>query len=150
MWSPGLIRRMHDARLRGDDTFAVWGTGRQIRDLIYVDDLAEACVRALERYEGRAPINLSSGTGTSIAELATIVREVVGFKGSLAFDTTRPDGTPIKVLDAALIREHGFIARTPLRVGIQRTYDAFLRSLESSSSVPSQGRNAGIHEVSTR
>jgi GDP-L-fucose synthase len=122
----GLIRRMHEARMRGDKTFVVWGTGRQVRDLIYTDDLAEACVRALERYDDRAPINLSSGAGTSIGELAAVVRDVVGFEGSLVFDTTRPDGTPVKVLDATVIREHGFVARTPLRTGIERTYAWFL------------------------
>lgn len=122
----GLIRRMHEARLRDDPRFAVWGSGRQIRDLIYVDDVADACLLALARYEGRAPINLSAGARTSIAELATAVRSAVGFRGELLFDTTRPDGAPLKVLDSTVIRELGFSPATPLEDGVARTYAWFL------------------------
>ena len=122
----GLIRRMYEARVRGDDTFTVWGSGRQVRDLIYTDDLADACVHALARYDDRAPINLSSGTRTTIEELARAVRDVVGFQGPLVFDTARPDGTPVKVLDATAIRDLGFSARMPLATGIARTYAWFL------------------------
>ena len=122
----GLVRRMHDARVRGDDTVTVWGSGRQVRDLIYVDDLAAAVVLALTRYGEGDPINLSSGIGTSIAALATVVREVVGYEGTLKFDTTKPDGAPMKVLDASVVRALGFTPRTPLRSGIERTHAALL------------------------
>jgi GDP-L-fucose synthase len=127
----GLIRRMHDARERRDATFTVWGTGQQIRDFVYVDDLALACLVALARYNDRQPINLSTGTGTSIRELATTVREVVGFAGTLVYDRTRPDGAPRKVLDSSLIRQLGFTPRTPLRAGIERTYHWFLDHVAS-------------------
>ena len=122
----GLIRRMDEAQLRDDERFAVWGSGRQIRDLIYVDDLADACLLALAHYDGRAPINLSPGSGTSIAELAAAVRAAVGFGGELVFDTTRPDGAPLKVLDSTVLRELGFVPATTLDDGVARTYAWFL------------------------
>jgi GDP-L-fucose synthase len=122
----GLIRRMHEARARGDAAFTVWGTGCQVRDLVYVDDLASACLIALARYHNRAPINLSSGAPTSIADLAMAVREVVGFGGDLVFDTSRPDGVPIKTLETTTIRLLGFTPRTALHEGLERTYRWFL------------------------
>jgi len=122
----GLIRRMHEARVRGDATFSVWGTGCQVRDLVYVDDLATACLIALACYDDRVPINLSAGAPTSIADLAVAVRKVVGFNGDLVFDTTKPDGASIKTLDTAPIRLLGFTPRTALRDGLQRTYRWFL------------------------
>jgi GDP-L-fucose synthase len=125
----GLIRRMHEARERGDATFTVWGTGRQVRDLVFVDDLVHACLLALADYHEREPINLSSGIGTTIAELADVVRGVVGFQGELCFDASRPDGAPIKVLDAGAIRRLGFVPRSTLRAGVERTYQWFLRNV---------------------
>jgi GDP-L-fucose synthase len=122
----GLIRRMHEAHLRGDSRFVVWGSGRQVRDLVYVDDLADACLLGLSKYDGELPINLSPGTGTSIAELAMAVRDAVGFAGELVFDRTRPEGAPLKVLDSTVIRQLGFTARTSLRQGVERTYAWFL------------------------
>jgi GDP-L-fucose synthase len=127
----GLIRRMHHARERRDATCTVWGSGRQVRDFVYVDDLALACLIALAHYDGRQPINLSSGTGTSIGDLANTVREVVGFTGALVYDSTRPDGAPVKILDSAPIRRLGFTPRTPLRTGIEHTYEWFLKHVAS-------------------
>lgn len=129
----GMLRRMHEARTRGDATFVVWGTGRQIRDLVYVDDLARACLLALSNYDERGPVNLSSGTGTSIAELAAVVREVIGFGGELVFDTSRPDGAPLKVLDAGPIRRLGFAPQTTLRAGVELTYEWFLKRFAQSA-----------------
>jgi len=125
----GMIRRMHEARRRNDKSFVVWGTGRQVRDLTYVDDLADACVTVLTHYDGREPINLSCGVGTTIAELATTVREVVGFDGELVFDTTRPDGAPMKVLDSTRVRSLGFSPGITLREGVERTYAWFLENI---------------------
>jgi GDP-L-fucose synthase len=122
----GLIRRMHDAHTQGDPSFSVWGSGRQIRDLIYVDDLAAACLIALARHDAEEPINLSNGEGVTIAELAATVRAVVGFEGAVEFDTSRPDGAPMKVLDAGPIRHLGFTPRTTLRRGLEQTYAWFL------------------------
>jgi GDP-L-fucose synthase len=127
----GLIRRMHDARERRDAACTVWGSGQQVRDFVYVDDLAVACLIALARYDERQPINLSTGTGTSIRDLANTVSEVVGYSGALVYDRTRPDGTPVKVLDSAAIRRLGFTPRTTLRTGIERTYEWFLEHVAS-------------------
>jgi GDP-L-fucose synthase len=104
----------------------VWGSGRQVRDLVYVDDLARAALLALARYDGREAINLSPGVGTSIAELVAAMRDAVGFDGELVFDTTRPDGAPLKVLESSVIGALGFTPRTALREGIARTYAWFL------------------------
>ena len=122
----GLVRRMHDARLLGASTFPVWGTGRQVRDLVYVDDLARAVLLVLATYDGRTPVNLSSGIGTSIADLSAVVRDVVGFRGEIVFDATHPDGAPMKVLDADPILQMGFAPRTALREGVELTYRWFL------------------------
>jgi GDP-L-fucose synthase len=109
-----LVRRMHEARRRGDPEVVVWGSGRARRDFLFVEDLAEACVLLMERYEDEAPVNLSSGEGVTIAELAERVRKAVGYEGRLRFDASRPDGAPCKVLDAGPLRRLGFRARTPL------------------------------------
>jgi GDP-L-fucose synthase len=134
----GMIRRMHEARLRHEKSFVVWGTGRQVRDLTYVDDLADACITALAHYDEREPINLSCGLGTTIAELAATVREVVGFDGELVFDTTRPDGAPMKVLDSTRVRSLGFSPGIALREGVERTYAWFLEHVAGE---------AGRHET---
>jgi GDP-L-fucose synthase len=122
----GLIRRMHAARLAGAREFVVWGSGAPRRELVYVDDLADACLCVLERYDGAAPINLGSGNEVSIRELASMVRDVVGLQAELRFDTSRPDGMPRKALDSTSLRSLGWRPRWPLRDALARTYDWFL------------------------
>jgi GDP-L-fucose synthase len=117
---------MREARDRGDAAFTVWGTGRQVRDLVCVDDLARACLLALAGYDQRDPITLSSGSAITIAEIVAVVRDVVGFQGDLRFETTRPDGAPMKLLDAGPIRQQGFVLRSTLRSGGECTDDWFL------------------------
>ncbi|MBI2187960.1 MAG: GDP-L-fucose synthase [Acidobacteria bacterium] len=121
-----LIRRMHEAKASGAPTVAVWGSGAPRRDFLYADDLGDACVFVLRHYDGLDPINVGSGTDTSIAEVAQLVREVVGYAGRLEFDATRPDGMPLKLLDVAPLLALGWRPRVPLRDAIQFTYDAFL------------------------
>ena len=132
----GMIRRMHDARARGDETFTVWGSGRQVRDLVYTDDVARACLVAVDRYDRRPPINLSVGRGTTVADLAAVVRDVVGFNGDLVFDTSRPDGAPMKVLDASVLEGLGFRARTTLADGVARTYRWFVDRIAQAGGCP--------------
>lgn len=124
----GMIRRMHEARQRGASAFSVWGSGRQVRDLIYVDDLARAVLWVLGRYDGVTPINLSTGTGMTVGALAKEVRSVVGFGGALEFDATKPDGTPVKLLDAAPLAALGFTPTRTLQEGLALTYEWFLDS----------------------
>jgi GDP-L-fucose synthase len=123
----GLLRRMHAARVAGAREFVVWGSGTPRRELIYADDLADACLCVLARYDGPGPINLGSGDEVSIRELAGLVRETVGLQAELRFDTSRPDGMPRKALDSTTLRALGWRPRWPLRDALARTYQWFLR-----------------------
>jgi len=122
---PALIRRCDEARSRGDAELTVWGTGTPRREFLHVDDLADACVFLMEQYESDEPINVGAGADLTIAELATKVATAVGFKGRLAFDPSKPDGTPRKLLDTSKINALGWAPRIPLDVGIARTCDWF-------------------------
>lgn len=122
---PALIRRMHDAREQGRDSLTIWGSGAARREFIFSDDLADACVFVMERYDGAAPINIGSGAETSIADLARLVADVVGYRGQLIFDARKPDGMPRKALDSAVLRGLGWRARTPLRAALEETYAWF-------------------------
>jgi GDP-L-fucose synthase len=122
----GLIRRMHEARQSGARTFTVWGSGAPRRELIYVDDLADACVFVMERYEAADRINLGSGEEVTISDLARLVGSVVGLEADLTFDTSRPDGTSRKALDSTRLRGLGWRPRWRLREALTRTYEWFL------------------------
>lgn len=125
---PALIRKAHEAKLRGDDEIVVWGSGTPRREFLYVDDLADACVFLMERGEskGATPqlINIGTGKDLTIAELVTLVMDVVGFRGRIVYDRTKPDGTPQKLLDVGRLADLGWRARTSLRDGIAQAYAA--------------------------
>lgn len=123
---PALIRKSHEAKLRGDKQLIVWGTGSPMREFLYVDDMADACVFLMEKSESEGIFNIGSGIDISIKELAMIVMEVVGFRGEIVFDATKPDGTPRKLLNVERMRDLGWVARTNLRQGIAKTYQDFL------------------------
>jgi GDP-L-fucose synthase len=120
---PGMIRRFHEAVQAGAGEVVVWGTGTPRREFLHVDDLARACVTLLEQYDDPAPINVGVGEDVSIRELAEIVAEIVGFDGSIVQDTSKPDGTPRKLLDVSRINALGWRPEIGLREGIARTYD---------------------------
>jgi GDP-L-fucose synthase len=122
---PALIRKFHEARERGDREVVVWGTGKPRREFLHVDDLADACVFLMREYSGEQLFNIGWGEDLSIAELADLVREVVGFRGELRFDPSKPDGTPRKLLDVSRLRALGWQPRIPLRAGMAATYDWF-------------------------
>ncbi len=126
---PALLRKMLEARSSGDEEVVVWGTGKPRRELIHVDDLAEACLLAMQQYDDPEPINLGSGTVLSIAELASMIQQVVGFEGRLRFDTTRPDGAPHKSLDSSLLAELGFVPS----IGLEHALGTMLDSLTQQS-----------------
>jgi GDP-L-fucose synthase len=126
-----LLRRMHEAKSAGAASVDVWGSGTPRREFIYVDDLADACIFAMERYDDGTPINLGIGASTSIRELAETIRDVVGFRGELRFDTTKPDGMPFKGLDSSLLRGLGWQPRVGLREGSAATYAWYLASLRT-------------------
>ena len=122
---PALIRKAHEAKLRGDSELVVWGTGSPRREFLYVDDLADACVHLMERgYDGPL-LNIGTGEDVTIAELAQTVMQVVGFEGRIRFDASQPDGTPRKLLDVSRLAALGWQARTPLREGIAQAYADF-------------------------
>lgn len=121
---PALIRKAHEARLRRDTEYVVWGTGTPRREFLYVDDLADACVHLMSLdYEGPL-VNIGTGEDVTIGELAETVMDVVGFKGNVRYDTSKPDGTPQKLLDVSRLRSLGWTARTSLRQGVKLAYEA--------------------------
>ncbi len=123
---PALIRKAHEAKQCGDRELVVWGSGKPMREFLYVDDLAEACVFLMEKGVSDDFYNIGTGTDVTIRELAETVMSVVGFAGSIVFDSSKPDGTPRKLLDVSRLREIGWQARTPLREGIALAYRDFL------------------------
>ena len=121
---PALLRKAHEAKLRGDAEYVVWGTGRPMREFLYVDDLADACVHLMEQgYDGPL-VNIGTGTDVTIRELAETVMQVVGFEGRIVFDDSKPDGTPRKLLDVSRLAGLGWTAKTALRDGIRLAYEA--------------------------
>jgi GDP-L-fucose synthase len=122
---PALIRKFHEAKLRGDRKVVVWGTGTPRREFLYVDDLADALVFLMEHYSDARPLNVGTGTDVTIRELADQVRIAVGFDGELEFDTSKPDGTPRKLLDVSRLASLGWAAKTSLADGVAATYDWF-------------------------
>jgi GDP-L-fucose synthase len=125
---PALLRRAHIAKVRGDAELVVWGSGTPRREFVYARDLASACLFVASYYDGPAPINLGGGTDLSIAEVARAVVEVVGFRGRLRFDTTKPDGAPLKALDSTPLLEMGWRPTAEFRAALEETYDWFLCS----------------------
>jgi GDP-L-fucose synthase len=121
-----LIRRFHEAKLAKAASVSVWGTGRPRREFLAVDDLADACVFALKNYSDDQFLNVGTGRDVTIADFAKLVAEVVGYAGDIAFDTSRPDGAPQKLLDVSRLTELGWTARTELRAGIAAAYRDFL------------------------
>jgi GDP-L-fucose synthase len=124
---PALIRKAHEAKARGDGSLMVWGTGSPKREFLYADDLADACVFLMAQgYDGPL-VNIGCGTDVTIRELAETVVKVVGFEGELSFDTSKPDGTPRKLMNVARLAALGWQARTPLEAGIALAYQDFLQ-----------------------
>lgn len=119
---PALMRRLHEAKEAGAPSVTVWGTGTPRREFLHVDDLARACMFLLEHYDEPEPVNVGVGSDLSIRDLAEIVAETVGYDGELLFDTTKPDGTPRKLLDVSKLQGLGWRAEIGLREGLQETY----------------------------
>jgi GDP-L-fucose synthase len=141
-----LLRRMHEAKVSDAATVAIWGTGMPRRDFVYADDLADACITVMQRYGGLGAINVSAGMDMSIRSLAELIKDVVGFRGTLEFDTSRPNGMPLKVLDTSELQKLGWRPRTSLRDALQVTYTWFLeheqqRTLEATGGLPVRGES---------
>ena len=123
---PALIRKFHAAKENDDPSVTLWGTGKPLREFLHVDDLADACLFLLENYDSEEIVNIGVGEDLSIAELAAIVCEVVRFEGGIVYDSTKPDGTPRKLVDVSRINGLGWHARIGLREGVMQTYQWFL------------------------
>jgi GDP-L-fucose synthase len=125
---PGLIRRFHEAAENNASEVVVWGTGTPKREFLYADDLAEACFFLMQEYNNRELINIGTGEDLSIAELAGIIKKTTGFKGNIVFDTTKPDGTPRKLMDVSKLHAFGWHHSIALTDGIQLAYQDFLKA----------------------
>jgi GDP-L-fucose synthase len=124
----GLIRRFHEAKVAGASEVTVWGSGQPRREFLCVDDLAEACIHLMKTYSDSELINIGTGEDITIANFARVVASTIGYRGRISFDTSRPDGTPRKLLDVSRLTKLGWRAKIPLQEGIKLAYDAFLRS----------------------
>lgn len=125
---PALIRKFHEAKENNAEFVEVWGTGTPLREFLYSDDLADACVYLMNNYEGNEIVNVGVGEDLSIKELAEKVKATVGFTGELRFDTSKPDGTPRKLVDVTKINALGWKAKTSLDEGLKKAYDWFLQT----------------------
>ena len=124
---PGLIRRAHEAKISGAKSLSVWGSGMPRREFLHADDCADALVHVMKNYSDPAPINIGSGTDMTIAELARVICDVVGFEGELVFDTSKPDGTPRKLMSGAKLESLGWSPQIGLEDGLKTAYQDFLK-----------------------
>lgn len=121
-----LIRRFHEAKLTGAKSVVVWGTGTLRREFLYVDDIADACEYLMKMYSGAELVNIGTGKDIAIAEFPRLVADIVDYNGGIAFDTSRPDGTPRKLLDVSRLEGLGWRAKTSLADGLKQAYAAYL------------------------
>lgn len=125
---PALLAKIHTARTAHAATVEIWGSGQPRREFLYVDDLADGLVHLLKHYSGEGHVNIGTGSDISIRELATLIAKIIGFDGSFAFDTSKPDGTPRKLLNVSLLTQLGWHAKTGLEDGIRKTYAWYLEN----------------------
>ncbi len=123
-----LIRRMHEAKVRGGASVEIWGTGSARREFVYAEDVADASIFVMGRHSGTDPVNLGCGSVVSIAELAGMIKEIIGFQGKISYDTSKPDGMPVKILDSSKLTAWGWRPRVPLKTALEKTYEWFLQS----------------------
>jgi GDP-L-fucose synthase len=126
---PALIRKFHEARIGRAPSVSVWGTGKPLREFLHVDDCAAACLYLMQHYDGEEIVNIGVGEDLSIADLAELVSQVVGFTGKIVYDADKPDGTPRKLVDVSRINGLGWRAGIPLEAGIRMTYQWFLEQV---------------------
>ncbi len=128
---PALIRKFHEAKVNNNPTVNIWGSGKPLREFMFADDLADACVFLMENYNDLQFVNIGVGEDISIRELAELIKEVVGFQGELEFDSSKPDGTPRKLMDVSKLTSLGWKAKTNLKEGIKLAYEDFLKKNEA-------------------
>ncbi len=128
---PALMRKFHEAKIKNEKSAVVWGSGAPLREIMFADDLADACLFLMENYDESEIINIGTGKEFSIKLIAEIIKEIVGFDGELVFDTTKPDGTLRKIMDSSKLNGLGWEAKTDLRDGLKIVYDWYLNSLDA-------------------
>jgi GDP-L-fucose synthase len=131
---PALIRKFHDAKVKNENQVTLWGTGKPQRELMEVDDFARALTLVINKYDDEETINIGVGKDQTIREIAQIIKEVIGFNGEIVWDTTKPDGTPRKLLEISKLRTLGFETEFNLKEGVAKTYKWFLEQIELKSS----------------
>ncbi|MBD3750062.1 MAG: GDP-L-fucose synthase [Sphingobacteriales bacterium] len=124
---PALIRKFHEAKVNGDATVTIWGSGTPMREFLFADDLADACFYLMQNYSEPHIINIGTGEDLSIKDLALLIKEIIGFPGDLVFDSSKPDGTPRKLMDVSKLHSKGWKHKIDLREGIQLAYQDFLK-----------------------
>ncbi len=129
---PALIRKFHEAKERGENRVTLWGTGTPKREFLHVDDLADACVFLMNHYDESEIINIGAGRDLTIAELAEMIAQVVGFKGEILYDPSRPDGTPVKRLDVSRLSRLGWRAKISLKKGLKETYQWYRKHIRET------------------
>lgn len=122
---PALIRKFHEARLAGDPSVTIWGSGEPRREFLHVNDMADACIFLMQNYNEAGPVNVGTGKDISIMELAELIARITGFRGSIRRDLSKPDGTPRKLLDVSKMESMGWRAGIPLEQGIRQVYAAY-------------------------
>jgi len=133
---PALIKKMIDAKLKGESEVVVWGTGKPSREFLYVEDAAEGILLATHKYDKPDPVNLGTGYEITIRELVTLIAELTGFEGNIVWDTSKPDGQPRRCLDVSRAKEEfGFVAKTDFKEGLKRTIDWY-RNKHTIKSAP--------------
>jgi GDP-L-fucose synthase len=132
---PALMRKFHEAKMSLNPCVTVWGTGTPVREFLYVDDLADACVYLMKHYNANKIVNIGTGIGVTIKELAQKICAVVGYQGDIVFDSSKPDGTPIKINDVSFLRSLGWKAQVDLDKGIGLTYEWFCQKICNRKSI---------------
>lgn len=135
---PALIRKVHEAKINNQPNFTVWGSGKPMREFLYVDDLADACVYLMNNYDSSEIVNIGTGVDVTIRELAETIKEIVGYDGEIVFDSSKPDGTPKKLLDVSRLHEAGWQHKIDLKEGIAKTYEWFTSTCGNSNTDPAQ------------
>jgi len=129
---PAMIRKFHEAKESGADHVELWGTGSPMREFMYADDVADACVFLMKNYNDKMFVNVGTGEEVTIKDLASMIKEIVGFKGDIRFDSTKPDGTPRKLMDSTRLHNMGWKHHVSLKEGLKKTYPLFLESYKKS------------------
>jgi GDP-L-fucose synthase len=123
---PALIRRFHEARINNLPDVTIWGTGNPKREFLFADDLAEACYYLMQNYDEEGLVNIGTGEDVSIKDLALLIKDIIGYEGEIKFDTSKPDGTPRKLMDVSKLHSKGWKHKIELRDGIKLAYEDFL------------------------